>query len=298
MSDKKHHLRKYNIHPMWLLSPVIILYAIFIFGGIVLTWIESLGHIPTLGLYYQGFAAYIQVFQMNDIWLSIVYSVGIALISTLISTFIGVKLAYGLANNTHKFSIIIQKNMLRLGLILPYLLILFMIIILASRTGFLSRLLFQSHFISSSQQFPQLVYDRLGIGIMLTFILKGIPFVGLFTYYTMSQITENFKDVAKTLGSNEKVIYRKLYIPLSANTIIWTSVIIFAYYLGSFEIPYLLGSVDLQTISSRVYSLYVQAGIDKIPVSMAMHMVLLVIGMISVGIYAYILKRYLVGYQS
>ncbi|MFU8793367.1 MAG: ABC transporter permease [Acholeplasmataceae bacterium] len=297
MSDKKQQ-RKYDIHPLWLLSPVIFLFAVFIFGGIILTIIESLGHIPSLGLHYQGFAAYIQVFHMNDIWLSIVYSVGIALISTLISTFVGVKLAYGLANNTHKFSTMIQKNMLRLGLILPYLLVLFMVILLASRTGLLSRLLFQSHLISDSQQFPQLVYDRLGIGIILTFILKGIPFVGLFTYYTMSQITENYKDVAKTLGSSQKVIYRKLYIPLSANTIVWSSVIIFAYYLGSFEIPYLLGSVDYQTLSSRVYSLYVQAGIDKIPVSMAMHMVLLVIGMMSVGIYAYFLNRYLVGDRS
>lgn len=77
--------------------------------------------------------------------------------------------------------------------------------------------------------------------------------------------------------------------------ILWTSAIIFAYDLGSFEVPYLLGNVKVMSLSSKLYSLAVNPDIEAIPTAMSMNLILLGVGLISVGIYSIALKRILRG---
>jgi len=93
----------------------------------------------------------------------------------------------------------------------------------------------------------------------------------------MSRVSKTYEDVAKSLCANKLTILKRIYLPLCSNVVVWASCIIFAYDLGSFEVPYLLGSVSPVPLSSRLYSLFINPNISVIPEAMAMNVMLLVI---------------------
>ena len=64
-------------------------------------------------------------------------------------------------------------------LTIPHLVAAVGVLMLVSQSGLLARTAFQIGLISDSSQFPILVFDDLGIGIILVYIWKEVPFIGL-----------------------------------------------------------------------------------------------------------------------
>lgn len=187
------------------------------------------------------------------------------------------------------------RKTLQAGLIIPYIYVVFLSIIFLGQTGFVSRLLYNAGVLSDIKNFPELVFDKNGFGIIWVYVFKGTPFVTLFVLNVMSRISKKYEDAAKSLSAAKITILRKIYLPLCSKVVIWASCIIFAYDLGSFEVPYILSSISPVPLSSRLYSLFINPDIFKIPETMAMNVVLLFIGIIFVGVYAVFLKFLLTG---
>ncbi|MGV8905962.1 MAG: ABC transporter permease [Acetobacterium sp.] len=278
-----------------LLLPIILLYSLFIGGGLWAVMIESTGFIPGLGLTQFSLNHYREILGNPDFLESLGYSLYLALVSASVSTVFGVFIAYKMVTSQSRMMNRLTKKMLQAGIVLPYLYVVFLIMLMMNRTGFISRVFYQLGFINGLEQFPNLVFDPLGLGIILTFVVKGTPFIALFVVNVMANISNTYTQVAKTLGANNPEILKKIYLPLSSNVILWTSAIIFAYDLGSFEVPYLLGNVKVMSLSSKLYSLYINPNIATIPAAMAMNLTLLWVGLISVGIYSLVLERILRG---
>lgn len=96
---------------------------------------------------------------------------------------------------------------------LPYLYVVFLIMLMMNRTGFVSRALYQMGFINGLEQFSNLVFDPLGFGIIMTFVVKGTPFIALFVMNMMANISNTYSCIAKTLGSNNSWILKKYTCP-------------------------------------------------------------------------------------
>ncbi len=278
-----------------LLVPILLLYGVFIYGGLLGVLIESFGYIPTLGLTDLSLGHYLKILLDRKFIESLGFSLYIALTSALISTILGVLISYKMMITANKLWRLVTDRVLQIGLILPYLYVVFLAMLFLGKTGFISRVLINISWISSLEEFPRFVFDPFGIGIILVYVLKGIPFIALFVLNVMGSISTTYHQVATTLGAKEKVILKKVYLPLAANTIAWTSAIIFAYDLGAFEVPYLLGTNRNITLSSKLYSLYLNPHISEIPTSMAMNILLLIIGALSVLIYGWAVKNLLKG---
>ncbi len=86
--------------------------------------------------------------------------------------------------------------------------------------------------------------------------------------------------------------------PMSRDVIVWSSCVLLAYNLGSFEVPYILGSLNGVTLSSGLYSLYINPDITKIPETMAMTIILFLVGGILVAGYSRVLYYCLRGYRK
>ena len=278
-----------------LLLPIILLYSIFIGGGLLEVMIESMGFIPTLGLTQLSLNHYREILENPDLLGSLGYSLYLAFVSASLSTVFGVFIAYKMVISENGTMKKLTTKILQAGIVLPYLYVVFLIMLMMSRTGFVSRVFYHLRFIDGLEQFPNFVYDPLGFGIITVFVVKGTPFIALFVVNVMANISNTYSHVAKTLGSSNLWILKKIYLPLSSNVILWTSAIIFAYDLGSFEVPYLLGTVKVISLSSKLYSLYINPSIETIPTSMAMNLIILCVGLISVGIYSVVLSRMLRG---
>ncbi|MDF1617605.1 ABC transporter permease [Petrocella sp. FN5] len=278
-----------------LLLPILLLYGVFIGGGLLGVLFESLGYIPSLGLNNLTLEHYLDIFLDRRFIESLFFSLYIALASALISTILGVLIAYRLMITTNRLWRYMTDRVLQIGLILPYLYVVFLTMLFLGKTGFISRIFLNFSWISSLEDFPRFVFDPYGFGIILVYVLKGTPFIALFVLNIMSSISTTYHQVATTLGATESDILRKIYLPLAANTISWTSAILFTYDLGAFEVPYLLGTNKAVTLSSWLYSLYLNPHISEIPASMAMNILLLTIGALSVMIYRWVIKSILMG---
>lgn len=281
--------------PLLLLLPVILIYSLFIGGGLLQLMIESSGFIPALGLQEVSVSHYLKILGEPKFLASLGYSLYLACVSASLSTLLGVLIAYKMVFSENDSIKKLTRKTLQVGVVLPYLYVVFLVMLMLSKAGLVSRIAYQVGLIAGLEQFPNLLYDPWGGGIILTFVAKGTPFIGLFAVTVMANISDTYSQVAKTLGLSNFMILKKIVLPLSANVIVWSSAIIFAYNLGSFEVPYLLGNVKVVSLSSRLYSLYINPQIDTIPTAMAMSLTLLVVGLISVFIYGLLLNRILKG---
>ena len=274
---------------------MILLYLMFVGGGIGQIFQESLGYMPERGISRDSGAYYLEIIQQQDFMLNLSFSLYLALAASFLSMVFGIVTAYCYINLEQRFIRKFAYYSLQLGLILPYIFIIFLGMIYLTKTGLLSRLLYQVGMVKDFTLFPTLVFDQLGIGIMWVYIFKGTPFVALFVLNSMGKVNPTYADVAKTLGATNFVIFKKIYLPLCAEAVIWSTIVLFAYDLGSFEVPYLLSPLSPLPLSAQLYSLYSQSDVAGISKAMAMSMIILVSGGLTGVIYALGLQRVLRG---
>ena len=273
-----------------LLTPITLLYSLLIGGGFWIILKESFGNIPTLGFEDVTFSYYSKAMYTNGFFHSVLFAIYLAVVSSVLSMVIGTWTAYRLTRAKNQKLKRLINSIMGLGIVLPYLYMVFLTMLFFSQSGVISRLLHALNLIHLPSDFPNLLYGRLGIGIIIVYVLKGIPFVTLLTMNVMSQISIDFEQVAMTLGGNNKQIFKKIYLPLSRDTIVWSGMVLFAYDLGSFEVPYIFSNLKSKSFSVMLYSEYLKPSIASIPITMAMTVILFGIGIISVILFALLVR--------
>lgn len=285
----------HNSPPWFLLFPILVIYIVLLGGGLIEAVTESLGVIPVLGLTTANLDGYRSLFLQDGFLNNFLFSIWIAFISSFISTVLGILIAYALTLlRARRFSNL-TKVAMQIGLILPYLYGIFLAVTFFSQSGLISRVFYHLGLISAPRFFPELLYDSAGVGIVLVFVFKGTPFVALFVSNIMSRISADYHDVARTLRANDLSALRRIYLPLSSTVIVWCACVLFAYDLGSFEVPYMLGALRPVALSAKLYSLYIDPNLLKIPQAMALNVFLFIVGLFCTVLYALGLKRMLGG---
>lgn len=277
--------------PLGHLVPVIILYGLLIGGGFYKVLLESLGYIPALGMTDFTLDYYQEILGASDFLKNFLYTLYLSLTAASISLIFGVLIAFKLTRSAHPKVKKMVTSLMQFGMVLPYLYMIFIVVLLFSKTGIYSRILLNLGLISGLDSFPRLVYEPYGIGILLVFILKGTPFVTLFLLNVMSNISDNYEGVAGNLGANSLQVLRRVYLPLCADMIVWTLMVLIAYDLGAFEVPYLLGSLKPTTLSVQLFSAYLNPSLTTIPLTMAIALLLFLFGLIITGIYGRLIKK-------
>jgi|LGOV01.1.fsa_nt_gb putative spermidine/putrescine transport system permease protein len=285
--------RKYR--KIVLLLPISMIYLMLIGGGFYVVLKESLGIIPNLGFTDLTFTYFSDILEQDDMMISMMYSVGIATISTILSMFIGTFIAYRMTQSKHENMKSLIQHLFRFGMILPYLYMVFIVMLFFSQSGLVSRLLNVIGLVNNTQSFPNLIYGSMGI--VLVYVLKGIPFVIFLVINVMNKISRDYEGVARTLGSNSIQILKRIYLPLSKDTIVWAGMVLYAYDLGSFEVPYILSQIKHQSFSVKLYSSYLSPSLSSVPETMAMTIILFGVGIVTVILFA-LVTRTLIGRAS
>ncbi len=262
-------------------------YIVFILGGFSFVFMESLGYIKALGMTSFSFEYYLAVLTDSSFIKSCLFSLYLATTSAILSTIIGIYLAQLIVFSENK---IIHKYILKLSnifIILPYLFSIFLVIWIFSNTGLLSRVLYLFGFEGNLG----ILYDNLGLGMIFTFVLKGCAFVTVYVYNVMSKIKKDYYILAQSMGVPKSKIITSIYIPLCKNVIVWSSTILFAYTLGSYEVPMLLANIKQPTLATTLYSYYTSWDIADYPKSMAINIILLLINLVFGCIYAFAVNK-------
>lgn len=242
-----------------------------------------------------SFFHYRRLLNQSGFWINLFYSLYLAVAASLLATVIGTMAAYGIATSETALIRRLTERVMQAGLVLPYLYAVFLAFLILGQAGLLSRLALALGAIDSQEAFPALIFDPAGLGMIWVYTFKGIPFVTLMSLTVMTRINRQYNEVARTLGAGKMERLLKIYLPLCRRVILWSCLVLFAYALGSFEVPHLLSAFSPRPLSASLYSLYLRPGIASYYEAMAQGMLMLVFGGIVAGLYLSLLNKLLKG---
>lgn len=253
-------------------------------------FIRSLNYFPLIGLNEPNLEAYRLVFTDREFFASFLLTFHIAFTSTVIASILAVGAALLLRPTFRGKKII--SFFFQMNLTFPHLVGAIGILFLFSQSGFLARILTNADVISRPSEFPALIYDRYAIGIILQYIWKEIPFIGVIVLAVLQSVGEDYEAVAQSLGANRWQRFRYVTLPLIMPGVLSASVIVFAFTFGAYEIPFLLGRSYPAALPVLAVRSYTDVDLAAKPQAMAMAMVIAVLATMMILAYMNLTRRY------
>lgn len=271
-----------------LLAPALLTLLVLFVGGLVVGLGQSLGYFPIIGLTDFTFRHYIDVLT-DDVFLqSLWLTFRIAFISTALSALLAVGAALVLREVFPGSRI--TTFIFQIPLPVPHLVAATGMVILVTQSGLMARVGVALGWISTPSEFPVLVYDRPGVAIILTYLWKEIPFIGLVVLAVLQSVGPQYEEIAQTLGANRWQRFRYVLLPLILPGISSSSIIVFAFTFANYEIPLLLGVRFPTTLPVWAFQNYRDPDLSLRPEAMAVSIILAIIAIILLAAYRQLLK--------
>ena len=210
MSTRTHHPRIGAAHRMTALCPLLVLLVPFM-AGVGLTAAQSLGWLlPIQYLPEQG-ALGLSAPDVRDAWAgwrqlaqphmagALLLGLRVAGVSALLSVAGGALLAYGVWRLPARMQL--AALVFRVPLVLPHIVVAFLAIVFWSRSGLVSAALHQAGIIGGQAQFPALLWGGDGLGMVLAYTYKELPFVMLLAVASLRRLDPRLIETARMLGA-------------------------------------------------------------------------------------------------
>ena len=266
-----------------LLAPAMLVIVVLFFGGLAVGLMRSASYMPVIGLTEPNLDAYRAVFSSPEFYRSFLLTFHIAFTSTLISAVLAVWAALLLRRTFIGKPAI--NFLFQLNLTVPHLVGAIGILYLFSQSGSFARLGYQWGLITKPADFPALVFDPWAIGIILQYVWKEVPFIGVIVLANMQAIGQDYESVARNLGANRLQAFRHVLLPLIFPGVLSASVMVFAFTFGAYEIPAILGRNYPAALPVLAYRKYTDVDLAARPEAMAMAIVIAVLSAIMIWLY-------------
>ncbi|MEI2666419.1 ABC transporter permease [Rossellomorea sp. LJF3] len=252
---------KWPANNVLLLLPGLLFFLLIPGLGIVLAMMESVrgGGVFT-------FEHYRELFEKDRFITSVLFSLTVTTVSTILSLFIGlgiVKTFSPLLKETR------NKLLVWIPMLVPHFVWAYLVYLLFNQSGFTSSIAGVMGWIDDRSQFPILVQDRSGIGIILTYVWKEVPFVTLMLLPVYATLSKGYKEVASLLGAGFYQTFRVAEWPFIYPVLIETGAILFAFIFTAFEVPRLLGVTSPQMLAILAYDWFYSGNWSDRPLAFA-----------------------------
>ena len=235
-----------------LLAPALAIVLLLFGGGLVLGIVQALGYLPGAGLGTLGFDHFARVLTDPDFLGSFGLTFYLAGLSTVIAAVLSVAAALTLVSlQTRWIHFIFQ-----IPLTVPHLVIAVAVVLLLAPAGLFSRAAVALGLLQGPADFPLLVNDTWGVGIILVYVWKEVPFITLMILAVLRHSGRDLLDVGRTLKAGPWQRFRYITLPVILPALGAASLIVFAYAFGAFEVPYLLGRTHPMTLPVWAYKHY------------------------------------------
>jgi putative spermidine/putrescine transport system permease protein len=253
-----------------MLAPALIVILTLFVGGLALGMAQSLGYLPFIDQHRVSLDAYAAMIMNPAFLQSLVLTLCVSVLTTLLTVILAVATALTLRQQFRGKRII--TYVYQIPLTIPHLVVAVGILMLVSQSGLAARVAYHLNIIADPSEFPALVYDDWGIGIVLVYLWKQVPFIGLVVLAVLQSVGQDYEELARSLGAGRWQTFWHVLVPLIVPGIVPASIIIFAYVFGSFEVPFLLGKSFPTMLSVLSYRLYVDVDLHARPQAMAISM--------------------------
>ncbi|MAL78912.1 MAG: hypothetical protein CMN55_07325 [Sneathiella sp.] len=273
-----------------MLAPAVLIIAGLFLGGLLLGIMGSLGYMPFIGRHDWSFDAYREIVTSERFYHSFLLTFHIAFTSTIIASVIAMGAALVLRKSFFGRRVI--QFLFHLNLTVPHLVGAIGILYLFSQSGFFARLAHEFHLIARPADFPALVYDPFAIGIILQYVWKEVPFIGLILLANMQSLSHDYEAVARSLGASRWQSFRHVLLPLLSPGLLAAAMIVFAFTFGAYEIPALLGQNYPAALPVLAYQAFTDTDLNARPAALAMAMVIAIMSALMIFAYARLTRRY------
>ncbi|MCB0128952.1 MAG: sugar ABC transporter permease [Caldilineaceae bacterium] len=254
---------------IWLmLTPALVVILGLFLGGVIVVLGQSLDYMPIIGLRDPTLRHYGNILSDWDFYASLLLTLYIALASTALAVVIAIILALVLRQRFAGSRFV--TFLFQLPLPVPHLVAAAGFVLLLTQSGLIARVAYQINWIERPNDFPVLVFDRWQIATILVYVWKEVPFIGLVVLAVLKGIGHEYEEIAQTLGASGWQRFRYVLLPLILPGVLVTSIIVFAFVFGSFEIPLLLGQRYPNVLPVTAYRAYIDPDLNQRPEAMAM----------------------------
>jgi putative spermidine/putrescine transport system permease protein len=222
-----------------MLAPALAVIGGLFAGGLALATAQSLGYFAPTGEDAFTLRHYRSLGDDQEIYASLWLTLKLAASATVISAVAGLALALGLREVARRSRAI--NLLLQIPLAVPHLAMAGALISIIAPSGLLARIAHAIGFIQQPADFPAMINDRYGAGIVLAYILKETPFIALMTLALLARLGDEYEQVARVLGASAWQRFRRVTLPLVAPAVVSSSLMVFAFIFGAFEVPFILG---------------------------------------------------------
>ena len=238
-------MRDKRIFSPWIaLAPALTLIVVLLGASLIYGIAQSLGLMTVIGQDTFSFAAYQnlltgQGMAGREFWGSLAFSLWVSAASTIISAILALLLAVWLSELKRPSGT--DNLALNWNLAFPHLVWAVALILFFSQSGWLARLATILGVIQSPAEFPVLVRDSYGIGIIMHYVSKEIPFLALIILAVLRRQPPEYYHIAENLGASRWQRLRYVTLPMVAPAMLSGTLLVFAFVFSSYEVPALLG---------------------------------------------------------
>lgn len=259
--------------------------ALFVLGGLFLSSLfsalaQSLGYFPFAGLHEPTLRYFAEVLSRPDFLQALLFSLQISLVSSLLAVALGVVLAFLLANS--RLGEGAASVIYRVPIVVPHVVAALLVFNLLARTGVVPRLLFHLGLVDRPGVLPDLVFDRFGLGVIMAYAWKEIPFIALVVYTVLRNFNLRLYETALNLGATPWKAIRHVVLPLLFPSIRSAFILVFAFSFGAFEVPFLLGPTFPRVLPVLAYNAYMNPDLGARPYAMVLCVLLTAISLVLV----------------
>lgn len=275
-----------------LLAPAVAVLLLLFGGGLGIAFFQSAGYFEPAGDRSFTLRHYAALWGDREVRASLLVTGRVALIATLLSGIAGLTIAltlHGLAARSRAVHLLLQ-----VPLAMPHLTMATILLQAIAPGGLAARLAYHLGWIAEPGAFPLMISDANSVGIILAYFVKETPFIALMTLAVRLRMGDEFEAVARTLGAGAWQRFWRVTLPLLAPALVSSSLLVFAFIVGAFEIPYLLGRPYPAMLSVVAQRRYLDTDLSARPGAIAVAMMLSVLTLVTVWLYLR-LSRFLLG---
>ncbi|WP_173917785.1 ABC transporter permease [Halobacillus sp. Marseille-Q1614] len=237
----------------WLSLLPAALFLLLPFYGITAAFIESVKGNPWQHL-----------LESERFFASLWFSLRTALIASLLSLMAGILLSRTFSKELLN---LFPRLTVWLPMLFPHLVWGYVVLLFLSETGLWAQFFISMGLIDTSADFPIWTRDPNGVGIILTYIGKEVPFVMLMLFPVYSAIPSAYYDVVQTLGGSRWDQFKTVEWPHILPAVTETFFILFAFTLTAYEVPALLGTTYPEMLSVLSYEWFYNGDWDDRPLA-------------------------------
>lgn len=249
---------------------------------------QSLGALAIIGTSQLSLNAYRDLLlgigpAGREFWPALGFSLWVSLASTGLAA-LGALLIAAVLNQRRRPTDGTTLLMLNLNLALPHLVWAVALSLLLAQSGLLARIAFALGLIEVPAQFPVLVRDRFGLGIILHYVSKEIPFLLLIVLAVLRTQGAQYDVVAENLGASAWQRLRYVTLPLVLPALSAGSALVFAFVFGAYEVPALLGVRYPRMLTVLALEFFTNPDLNRRAEGMAISLIISLVTLVVVGL--------------